>query len=117
MPVEPDAPAGTVPNVPDAPAYPWYQKLARVTAAALCMGLGLFLVVAPWTDTWHDSYLPALGLQWRSLWMNSYFRGAVSGLGVLDVYIAVQEIFGINVPRTSRQSSGAKATISRQPGA
>ena len=30
---------------------------------------------------------------WRDLWNNSYVRGAVSGLGLVNVWIAMAEVF------------------------
>ena len=43
----------------------------------------------------------ALAPEWRQYWDNAYLRGAVSGLGVLNVYISLAEIFRLR--RFSRQ--------------
>jgi hypothetical protein len=31
--------------------------------------------------------------EWRLYWDNAYLRGAVSGLGIVNVYISLVEIF------------------------
>jgi hypothetical protein len=32
---------------------------------------------------------------WRKMWMSPYFRGAVSGLGVVNIYISLLEVAAI----------------------
>jgi hypothetical protein len=53
-------------------------------------GLGLFLLVAPWTPAWTQATYallpPSIGLWVLSGWV----RGIASGLGALDLVIAVQ---------------------------
>jgi hypothetical protein len=97
MPLEPNSAAESVPAAvpePAAPTVTFGRKAGRVAMSIFCMALGVFLVIAPWSDLWPLGYLPALGPQWHAIWINSYFRGAASGLGVADIYIAIKEIFG-----------------------
>jgi hypothetical protein len=47
-------------------------------------------------DSWSVNYFSSIGpvsLQpvWRQFWNNSYVRGAVSGLGLLNIWVAVAE--------------------------
>ncbi|MBI3932876.1 MAG: hypothetical protein HY317_05625 [Acidobacteria bacterium] len=51
--------------------------------------VGLILVVAPWTDWWDANYLlhPAV----RSLVLNAFTRGAVTGLGLVNILLALSE--------------------------
>jgi hypothetical protein len=58
-----------------------------------CMELGMFLVIFPWSEFWDRSFFFSLAPEWRLYWDNAYLRGAVSGLGILNVYIALMEIF------------------------
>jgi hypothetical protein len=49
-------------------------------------------------DAWADNYfsvaVPDSALStWRTLWNNPYVRGGVSGLGLVNVWIAVAEVF------------------------
>ena len=53
--------------------------------------VGLMLILVPWTTLWDSNYFigPHPGL---SLWVLSAFtRGAVSGLGVINVLLAFHE--------------------------
>lgn len=81
----------------DAPApdrgYRWYHKVAGVMAAIFCFELGVFLLVFPWIDLWDAKYFGYLPMWARDIWVNAYFKGAVSGLGLLNIYISFTEVF------------------------
>jgi len=54
-----------------------------------CLELGAFLVVLPWSSLWERNYFlfryPAL-----ALWLlNAYLRGAISGLGLVDIGLGI----------------------------
>ncbi|MDZ4800961.1 MAG: hypothetical protein SGI92_22610 [Bryobacteraceae bacterium] len=74
------------------PHYHWYDKLAAVMAAIFCFEVGLFLLVYPWVTEWEPGpgFFP---LWFRQLWDNPAFRGALSGLGVLNIWISFVEVF------------------------
>ncbi len=74
-------------------SYRWYHKLSAVLLVAFCFEIGLFLVIFPWTPFWDTNYFSGMVPQWHAFWDNLYFRGAVSGLGVVNVYIAVLELY------------------------
>jgi hypothetical protein len=78
---------------PPAPEYRWYHKVAGVAAAVFCFELGVFLLLFPWATQWDVSYGAFLPLWARPIWANPYFRGAISGLGMLNIYIAFLEVF------------------------
>jgi hypothetical protein len=75
------------------PQYRWYHKVAGVMAAIFCFEVGVFLVIYPWVSEWNVSYMSFLPLWSRDIWLSPYFRGAVSGLGLLNVYISFLEVF------------------------
>jgi hypothetical protein len=54
--------------------------------------VGVILVVAPWTSWWESNYLlvpfPAL----RSLVLSAFARGLVSGLGLVNILLALHEV-------------------------
>jgi hypothetical protein len=71
--------------------------LSAALFVVFCLELGVFLLLYPWTDSWTDNYfsvaVPDSALpKWRAIWNNAYLRGAVSGLGVVNLWIAVGEI-------------------------
>ena len=82
------------------------------------MELGFFLLVFPWTDAWYSNRFSTFAAEsywsatvagwWRTLWPNAFFRGAVSGLGIINLYIALVEIFALRrfvQPNDNRDSS------------
>jgi NhaP-type Na+/H+ or K+/H+ antiporter len=83
----------SAPVILDRPVYHWYHKIWAVLLITFCLEIGLFLTVFPWTTYWEINYFSQLLPGWRVLWYNAYLRGAVSGLGVLNLYIALAEIF------------------------
>ena len=74
------------------PEYRWYHKLSALIFILFCMELGAFLLLFPWTDYWDHNFFSALVPEWHNVWDNSYVRGAISGLGVVNFYIAFLEI-------------------------
>lgn len=75
------------------PAYHWYHKMSAVVFITFCLEIGLFLLIFPWTEYWDSNYFSGLVPQLKSSWDNLYMRGAVSGLGVVNLYISFAEIF------------------------
>jgi hypothetical protein len=73
--------------------YPWFQKLTALVFIVFCFELGVFLLVFPWLEYWDRNFFSAITPEWRRYWENGYVRGAVSGVGALNLYIAVLEIF------------------------
>jgi hypothetical protein len=54
--------------------------------------VGLFLIVFPWLDSWDLNWLSLRGEEWHAIWTSRYLRGAVTGLGILDLWIALSEL-------------------------
>lgn len=75
------------------PRFRWYHKFAGVMAAIFCFELGIVLLVFPWLDEWNINYMRFVPLWFRDVWLSPYFRGAVSGLGLLNIYISFHEVF------------------------
>ena len=75
------------------PVYHWYHKMSAVVFITFCLEIGLFLLIFPWTEYWDGNYFSGFLPQFRDYWNNMYVRGAVSGLGVTNLYISLVEIF------------------------
>jgi hypothetical protein len=75
------------------PVYRWYHKLGSFLFISFCMLVGLFLLIFPWTDYWSSNYFSGLFPQMEVWWDNMYFRGAISGLGLANLYISFIELF------------------------
>jgi hypothetical protein len=81
-------------EVPPAPPLPrWYHKVSAILFITFCLEIGLFLLVFPWTEYWDSNYFSRLLPVWEPLWDNMYLRGAISGLGVVNLYISFIEVF------------------------
>jgi hypothetical protein len=89
-------------EAPEAVKHTWYHKLGVILFVIVCFEVGVFLLIFPWTQQWDGNslanLLPSL-LHWsRDYWTSSYFRGALSGLGLLNIYISVGELLRLRRP-------------------
>ena len=83
-------------------------KLTIVFFILICFEIGILLVILPWvpSPSWNENYLLVLAADkihwpWLALAMKSgYTRGAVTGLGLLNILLGVWEI--INFKKTAR---------------
>jgi hypothetical protein len=82
------------------------RGLWSVLFAIFAFEVGIFLVVFPWMDSWTLNHLPALfpshEVDLQDLWDDIYFRGALSSLGLLNVYIALREV--VRLIRRNKQA-------------
>jgi hypothetical protein len=57
----------------------------------LAFEVGLFLIMFPWSTTWDSNFflnsIPGL----KEILMSYYVRGAISGLGLVNVFMAIGE--------------------------
>jgi hypothetical protein len=56
-----------------------------------CIVLGIWLVVLPWSGKWFEEGLVARWPSLQSLLQQGFVKGAVSGLGFIDIWIGVLE--------------------------
>ena len=69
------------------------NKVLRAILIVLCLEMGAMLLYLPWSNFWEQNYfLHHLPTALRSLLLHSSFRGVVSGLGVLDILVALSLI-------------------------
>ena len=83
------------------PAFRWYHKLIGLLFVILCFEMGVFLVAFPWSTYWATNFFAWLSPEWHQIWVSPYFRGAVSGLGLVNLYVSLIEVF-----RLQRFSTG-----------
>ena len=88
--------------------YPWYQKAAAVLYAFFCFEIGVVLIALPWLGVWDQNYFSSVAARWPEVWMSPYLRGAVSGVGLVDIVISFIELFRLRRfarrPPTNRAS-------------
>jgi hypothetical protein len=69
----------------------WHRRVLGICLIIFAFELGLFLLVFPWLPNWDLNWIPLHSPFLSDLWMNQYFRGGLSGLGLLNIYVAVAE--------------------------
>ncbi len=73
--------------------------------SSLFLWTGFLLVLVPWSVFWERNYfaqtLPAV----QMLVSNNYLRGAISGLGLVNVYVGLAELVTAIMSRPVRASS------------
>lgn len=80
------------PETQPAPAT-WMQKLSAILFCIFCLELGLFLLIYPWLgNLWNNNWFFTLRPEWQRFLLSEQFRGAISGLGILNLFIAFLEI-------------------------
>ncbi|HXP86989.1 MAG TPA: hypothetical protein VN841_19825 [Bryobacteraceae bacterium] len=101
---QPEFPPETPPGIP--PQESQRRNRRRVIVglffALFAFEIGLFLVVFPWMDNWDLNYFEGVFPALRDTWNEPSFRGAVTGLGLINIYIAFLQIFYLI--RRSRRS-------------
>jgi hypothetical protein len=62
----------------------------RAALHAYAFGLvGVFLIAVPWSPLWESVVLALSPTEWAALARAGWLRGLVSGLGALDLWVAV----------------------------
>jgi hypothetical protein len=70
----------------------WQSRLLGVSFAIFAFEIGLFLIIFPWMgDVWDLNYFQS-GFLLHNFWDEPYFRGAVSGVGFINIYIALRQV-------------------------
>ena len=79
--------------VPDVQGYVeprWSRRLKLVLFVLVCVEFGMFLVVIPWyKDVWMGNPLFQGRPLLRSVMTSNFARGAVSGLGLVDLWMGI----------------------------
>jgi hypothetical protein len=76
---------------PEREASGWSARAASVLFAILCLEVGIFLIVYPWTESWGLNFLVTARPGWTPVLMSDQFRGGITGLGVLNLFLGVYE--------------------------
>jgi hypothetical protein len=66
--------------------------LAHLLSILSSLLVGLVLLVAPWTSLWDSNWLLQPHPAVRDVLLNAFTRGAVSGLGIINILIALHDV-------------------------
>ncbi len=70
----------------------WHRRVLGFCLVIFALELGLFLLAFPWRPEWEMSWIPVHSKRLAPIWMSPYFRGVVSGLGLLNLGVAFAEL-------------------------
>ena len=74
-------------------------KITVIVYILICFEVGILLLILPWTQYWEDNVFlyfitEKLNAQWiPTLLTSGYMRGAITGLGVLNILAGMRDIF------------------------
>ncbi len=64
------------------------SRAVRILLGLICLEAGVLLVFLPWSPYWDRNFFLQRFPGLVPLVLSPYFRGAVTGLGFLDVFLA-----------------------------
>lgn len=84
------------------------SRLLIILYIVFCFELGVFLVVLPWLSVWSRNFFVGHYPLVSTIAQNYFVRGAISGVGLADIWLAIYETWrlrrrlGLVVSRPSR---------------
>ena len=69
----------------------WRQRLWLGIKVLFFIQIGMMLVVMPWTLVWTQNSLTASHVWLHDLLNHGFVRGAVSGLGIVNLWIGISD--------------------------
>jgi hypothetical protein len=69
----------------------WAARIFLVIEVVIWIELGMILVVVPWTHAWSENSLILDYPRIRELLSMNFVRGAVTGIGLLDIWAGVSQ--------------------------
>lgn len=69
----------------------WHQRVLGIFLIVVAFEVGLVLLIAPWLALWETAWVPTFSHRLAAIWVSPYFRGALSGLGLLNLYVSLNE--------------------------
>ncbi len=69
----------------------WKRRITLIVFVLFCLEIGILLTVLPWTRVWTENSLLSGFSPIREFLMLGFVRGVVSGLGLLDIWMAIAE--------------------------
>jgi len=70
----------------------WRNRLFLLEFIFVCLFVGIILIVGPWTSFWTSNSLLANHPQVQAFLSYDFVRGLISGLGLVDLWMAVTEL-------------------------
>jgi formate hydrogenlyase subunit 3/multisubunit Na+/H+ antiporter MnhD subunit len=78
--------------------------IRRLIYVAFFLEVGLLLILLPWSGFWEHNYFAARWAPLQSILTNNYVRGAVTGLGVVNLFAGFADLLLVFAARPSSPS-------------
>lgn len=69
------------------------SRVLTVIYIIFCFEMGVFLFVLPWVSLWSRNFFVGHYPWVSAIAMNYFVRGAVSGVGLADIWLAIYEVW------------------------
>jgi hypothetical protein len=87
----------------------------RLLVVAMFLEVGLLLIVVPWWSAlWDQNYFARALPLVHDFIANNFVRGAISGLGVVNVYVGLSELVGALAARHSSPPSSFGTSLRQE---
>jgi len=100
----PESNLSSNPSKPGPQSKGWETARRRIGAVLyifLCVEIGTLLLVLPWSAIWERNFIVRYYPLLRPFYMSSYLRGAISGLGLVNLWLGVVQAWGFRRPAVS----------------
>jgi hypothetical protein len=81
----------------------------------VCIEVGVFLTLVPWSGIWERNYFLGLYPALRPILLAPAVRGAVAGLGAANIFMGLKEV--LNLRRASITEKDSRAAVGDPGGA
>jgi hypothetical protein len=88
--------------------------IRRLLYVAFFLEVGLLLVVLPWSGFWERNYFAMAWPALRELLTNNFLRGAVTGLGLVNLYAGFADLAVVFAARPSAAAGRQDAVEERE---
>ena len=75
--------------------------MKRLMLVALSIEVGLVLIIIPWSAFWDRNYFATVIPPLQDIMTNNFVRGAVSGIGLLNVAAGLIELVSMYMGRAA----------------
>jgi hypothetical protein len=69
------------------------QRALLILYVLFCFELGVFLLILPWVSIWSHNHFVTAHAWVSAIVLNHFVRGAISGLGLADIWLAIHELW------------------------
>jgi hypothetical protein len=69
------------------------SRVLSILYIVFCFEMGVFLFVLPWVSLWSKNYFVGHYPLVASIATNYFLRGAISGIGLADIWLAFYELW------------------------